>query len=244
MKKWISTIVLILLAVYIVVAAVAFSDKPSDQVCGGIRLNIVDSTAVAYMTTQDVQVLLADFTPTGKPIDEVSCRAIEKKLDASPLIRKSQCYKTIDGYVAITVECRRPVLRVIADGGENFYLDEEGAVIERISKAVYLPVATGCITREFAKKELLPLAQYLHSDDLWNAQIEQIHVTANEEIQLVPRVGDHVIVLGRPGDYAKKFDKLQTFYKKALVEVGWDRYSHINVDYSNQVVATKKSQIK
>ena len=113
-------------------------------------------------------------------------------------------------------------------------------MIERISKAVYLPVATGRITREFAKKELLPLAQYLHSNDLWNAQIEQIHVAANEEIQLVPRVGDHIIVLGRPGNYAHKFGKLQTFYKKALTEVGWERYSHINVDYSDQVVATKK----
>ena len=240
MKKWISTIVLILLAVYIVVAAVAFSDKPSGQECGGIRLNIVDSAKVAYMTTKDVQVLLADLTPTGKPIDDVSCRAIEKALDASPLIRKSQCYKTLDGYVAISIECRRPVLRVIADGGDNYYLDEEGAVIERISKAVYLPVATGRITRDFAQRELLPLAQYLHSNDLWNAQIEQIHVAANEEIQLVPRVGDHIIVLGRPGNYAHKFGKLQTFYKKALTEVGWERYSHINVDYSDQVVATKK----
>ena len=240
MKKWISTIVLILLAVYIVVAAVAFSDKPSGQECGGIRLNIVDSAKVAYMTTKDVQVLLADLTPTGKPIDDVSCRAIEKALDASPLIRKSQCYKTLDGYVAISIECRRPVLRVIADGGDNYYLDEEGAVIERISKAVYLPVATGRITRDFAQRELLPLAQYLHSNDLWNAQIEQIHVAANEEIQLVPRVGDHIIVLGRPGNYDHKFGKLQTFYKKALTEVGWERYSHINVDYSDQVVATKK----
>lgn len=244
MKKWISTIVLILLAAYVAVATIAFSDKPADQVCGGIRLAIVDSAEVAYMTTKDVQVMLADLTPTGRPIDEVSCRAIEKVLDASPLIRKSECYKTIDGYVAISIECRRPILRVMADGGDSYYLDEEGEIIERISKAVYLPVATGRIAREFAKKELLVLAQYLRTDDLWNAQIEQIHVTANQEIELVPRVGDHVIVLGRPGNYAQKFDKLQTFYKKALDQVGWDRYSRINIDYTNQVVATKKPQQK
>ncbi len=244
MKKWISTIVLILLAAYVIVAAVAFSDKPADQVCGGIRLAIVDSAEVAYMTTKDVQVMLADLTPTGSPIDEVSCRAIEKVLDASPLIRKSECYKTIDGYIAISVECRRPILRIMADGGDSYYLDEEGEIIERISKAVYLPVATGRITREFAKEELLALAQYLHTDELWNAQIEQIHVTANQEIELIPRVGNHVIVLGRPGNYAQKFDKLQTFYKKALDQVGWDRYSRINIDYNNQVVATKKPQQK
>ena len=88
------------------------------------------------------------------------------------------------------------------------------------------------------------MAQYLRTDDLWNAQIEQIHVTANQEIELIPRVGDHVIVLGRPGNYAQKFDRLQTFYKKALDQVGWDRYSRINIDYTNQVVATKKPQQK
>ena len=76
MKKWISTIVLILLAAYVAVATIAFSDKPADQVCGGIRLAIVDSAEVAYMTTKDVQVMLADLSPTGRPIDEVSCRAI------------------------------------------------------------------------------------------------------------------------------------------------------------------------
>ena len=66
MKKWISTIVLILLAAYIVVAVVAFSDKPANQECGGIRLHIVDSAEVAYMTTKDVQVLLADLIPTAQ----------------------------------------------------------------------------------------------------------------------------------------------------------------------------------
>ena len=53
-------------------------------------------------------------------------------------------------------------------------------------------------------------------------------------------MGGHVIELGRPGDYEQKFDRLKVFYEKGLGEVGWDRYSRINVDYENQVVATKK----
>lgn len=240
MKKWISTIVLVVLAAYVVVALVAFSDKPEGQVCQGISLTIADSTELGYMTTRDVEKLLADLNPAGKPIDEVSCRAIEEVLDASPLIRKSECYKTLDGHVGIDVECRRPILRVITAGGESYYLDEEGEVIERIAKAVYLPVATGHITREFAQCELLALAQFLGENDLWNAQVEQIHVTPRQEIELVPRVGDHVIVLGHPGNYAGKFDKLKTFYEKALSEVGWERYSRINIDYNNQVVGTKR----
>lgn len=240
MKKWISTIVLVALAIYIVVAVVAFSDKPTDQVCQGVNLTIVDSAEVGYMTTRDVEKILADLNPTGKSMDEVSCRAIEKVIDASPLIRKSQCYKTINGYVGVDIECRRPILRVITASGESYYLDAEGEVIERIAKAIYLPLATGNISREFAQNELLALAQYLHEHDLWNAQVEQIYVNSRQEIELVPRVGNHIIVLGRPENYAGKFDKLKTFYDKALSEVGWSRYSHINIDYNGQVVGTKR----
>lgn len=242
MKKLLSTIALILLAGYIVFAAIALCNKPADQVCKGVRLEIRDSLETGYMTTADIVTLLRQngLDPTGLLIEEVSCRAIEKALGDVPLIANSECYKTIAGYVVVEIECRRPILRVMADSGDSFYLDEEGEVIEHIARPTYIPVATGHISRDFARQELLTLAQFLRADDLWNAQIEQIYVTPREEIELVPRVGDHTIVLGRPGNYAYKFNKLRTFYEKGLSEVGWDRYSRINIDYNNQVVGTKK----
>lgn len=242
MKKLLTTIVLILLAGYILFATIAFCNKPVDQVCKGVHLEMRDSLETGYLTMSDILILLAknDLNPTGRLIDEVSCRAIEEDLNKSPLIRNSECYKTIDGYVVVEVECRKPILRVIAENGDSYYLDEEGEIIDHIGKSVYLPVATGHISREFAREELHTLAQFLCADELWNAQVEQIYVTPKQEIELIPRVGDHVIVLGRPGNYAYKFSKLHTFYEKGLSKVGWDRYSRINIDYNNQVVGTKK----
>lgn len=242
MKKILSTIVLVLLVGYIAFAAIALCSKPTGQVCKGVRLEMRDSLETGYMNTTDVVALLAksDLNPTGRPLEEVSLHAIEDALEASPLIASSECYKTIGGYVVVEVKCRRPILRVMTNGGESYYLDEEGEVIERIAKAVYVPVATGYITRDFAKQELLELALYLQGNELWNAQIEQINVTRRGELELVPRVGSHVIVLGAPGNYEQKFAKLQTFYEKGLNEVGWNRYSRINVDYGNQVIGTRK----
>ena len=242
MKRILSVIVLSLLVAYVMVAAIAFCNKPDSQVCKGIRLEIRDSVEMGYMTTHDIVDLLAKkkLDPTGLLLEGVSLHAMEEALETFPLIRNSECYKTMNGYVVVNVECRRPILRVIANGGDNYYLDEEGEVIEHISKAVYLPVATGYITREFAQKELLALALYLQDDELWNAQIEQICVTPRGDIELIPRVGEHVIALGRPGNYTDKLEKLHTFYKKGFSEVGWNRYLRINVDYDNQVVATKR----
>lgn len=242
MKKILSTIVLVLLLGYIAFAAITLCNKPKDQICKGIRLEMRDSIEAGYMSKADVLALLKQHAldPTGKLIDEVSCRAMEVVLNEVPLIASSECYKTISGYVVVEVECRRPILRVIADSGDNFYVDEEGEVIEHIARPAYIPVATGHISREFARKELLTLAQYLCADELWKAQIEQIYVTSRENIELVPRVGNHTIVLGRPGNYAYKFSKLRAFYEKGLSQVGWGRYSHINIDYNNQVVGTMK----
>ena len=246
MKKVLSALLLIVLVGYVVFAAIVLSKKSEGEVCQGIQLEIQDSLKTGYMSTSDIAALLAKqgLNPTGKSLDAVSLQAIEEALKASPLIASCECYKTISGHVVVSVECRKPILRIITHTGESYYLDEEGEIIEHIAKAVYLPIATGHITRGYAKAELLPLAQYLQDNKLWDTQIEQIHVTLRQEIELVPRVGGHIIALGRPDDYAQKFDNLQTFYEKALKEVGWDRYSHINLDHKGQVVATKREQTK
>lgn len=242
MKKILPLIILILSIGYISFAAISFCRKPEGEICKGVRLEIQDSLKTGYMTTKDITAMLAksNLDPTGQPLDKVSLRAIEKHLKNSPLISSSECYKTINGVVVVEVTCRRPILRILSSNNDSYYLDKEGEIIEDIAKAVYIPVATGHITRKFAKKELLPLAQHLQDDDFWNAQIEQIHVTQQGEIELIPRVGNHTITLGRPGDYAHKLEKLQTFYEKGLNKVGWDRYSQINIGHGDQVIATKK----
>ena len=242
MRKIFPIVVLTLLVGYIAFASVAFCHSPEGQLCEGVKLEISDSLKTGFMTSRDIISTLAKkgLDPTGKPLDEVSLSAMESALEASQLIASCECYKTINGYVMVKVECRRPILRVISDKGDSFYIDTEGEVIGHIPGAVYVPVATGNITRTFAQKELYALAQYLQEKALWNAQIEQIHVTPRLEIELIPRVGNHIIEFGAPGDYAEKFDKLEAFYKKGLNEVGWDRYSRISVAYDNQVVGTKR----
>ena len=242
MKRILSIIVLALLSGYILFAAIVFCRKPAGQVCQGVRLEIRDSLGTGYMSSKDVTDLLtkSNLDPTGRPLDEVSLSTIEKTLESSPIIASCECYKTISGHVTVEIKCRRPILRIITDSNDSYYLDEEGDIIEHIAYAVYIPIATGHITRAYAQKELYALAQYLQSEELWNAQIEQIHVNSQGEIELIPRVGDHIISLGRPGDYEQKFSKLQTFYEKGLNKIGWDRYSRISIDYNNQVVATKR----
>jgi len=86
---------------------------------------------------------------------------------------------------------------------------------------------------------LYKTAYYLKKDTLWDAQIEQLFVDANHDIELIPRVGNQRILLGNADSLEVKMKNLLAFYKKAMPQVGWDTYKTINIKYTNQIVCEK-----
>ncbi|MFT6138169.1 MAG: cell division protein FtsQ [Salibacteraceae bacterium] len=89
-------------------------------------------------------------------------------------------------------------------------------------------------------KQLFDLARFITNDKFWNSQISQIFVNKNNDVEMIPRVGNHTIVLGEATELEEKFQKLLIFYKKGLNNTGWNNYSNINLKYKNQVVCTKR----
>ena len=55
-------------------------------------------------------------------------------------------------------------------------------------------------------------------------------------------IREHIIFLGKPGNYEEKFEKLKTFYEKGLNQVGWNKYSRISLEFNNQIICTKKEK--
>jgi hypothetical protein len=57
---------------------------------------------------------------------------------------------------------------------------------------------------------------------------------------MIPKIGSQIIEFGNAADVEEKFNKLQLFYKNVMVKTGWSKYSIINVQYKNQVVAKRR----
>ena len=87
---------------------------------------------------------------------------------------------------------------------------------------------------------LFNFAKYINNDKFWKAQISQVYVVDQNNIELIPRVGPHTILLGSLDDYELKMEKLKLFYEQALTEEGWNKYKQINLKYRNQIVCTKR----
>ena len=243
LKKILLTIVLLLIIAYLLVAITAFNRKPAGATCTDIELVIKDTAYAGFVTTKEIAAILTKkkLNPVGKNIDEIRTAELEEALATQPLIDRVECYKTPSHKICVEVTQRIPILHVINSRGENYYLDNKGTVMPSDAKCTALvPLATGFIDKTFAVSGLYPFGMYLQNDPFWEAQIEQIHVLPDRSIELVPRVGDHIIYLGKAEDYERKLSRVKEFYRKALNKVGWNKYERINVEFSNQIICTRR----
>jgi cell division protein FtsQ len=152
-------------------------------------------------------------------------------------------------------------VKIINTSDENFYIDERGIFMPISDKySAPVPIANGSILNKEAEQKIrnaeveksetsfypsgaekvFRMADFIRKNDFWNAQIEQLYVNANGEMEIIPRVGNNLIIFGDITDMQEKFDKLFLFYKEGLSKTGWNQYKTINLTFKEQIVCTKK----
>ena len=229
------------LAVYLVLAITAFNrpDELSD-VCTEVKIDMEEGVVKGFLTPDEIKHELQRLYPLGDPMSQVSARRIEESLLKNPFVESAQCYKTQSGRVFIHLKQRLPVARVKADNGEDYYVDTHGNIMPNTQFTSDLVIVTGQVTKKYAKKVLANVGNYLIKNNMWRSQAEQLNVLADGSIEMIPRVGEHIIYLGQPTDIARKLDRLEKFYKYGLSKAGWNKYSYISLEFDNQIICKKR----
>lgn len=213
-----------------------------DKVCRDLQVVVKDSLDKHFVSESDLVSILkkADLNPIKKPMDAINTEKIETELKKNEMIARIEAYKTPSGIVKLEVEQKMPILRVISPRG-NFYVDNLGTTMPVSHRYVAdVPVVSGYVEKELAVTDLYKFALFLQENVFWNSQIEQIYVHPDSEVELIPRVGNHRIVLGSFADFEEKLDNLRLFYDKVIPKTGWEKYSIINLKYKDQIVCTKR----
>jgi len=256
-KKTLLVLADLVLAAYIVLAVTAFN-KPDEtaSVCTKVSINIADEATNGFINSKEIKKRLeaTKLYPLDKPMRYIDARKIEETLKTSPFVQTAECFKTQDGHVNISVTQRLPLVRIKAQNGDDYYLDDNDCIMPNSHYTSDLIIATGNISRPFAMNYISPLSKSLMNNELWKNQIEQINVLQDRTIELIPRVGNHVIVLGQlpeaklKGDIAQRVDqflqrklrRLELFYRYGLSQAGWNKYSSINLEFDNQIICKKR----
>ena len=248
----------IVLGAYIVFTFTAFN-KPDERarLCTKVSIDIQDETTNGFIDTKEIKARLEKVRlyPLGKPLKDVNARMIEERLVSSPFVKTAECYKTQDGHVNIRITQRMPTVRVKAVNGEDYYLDDNNLIMPNSHYTSDLIIATGYISRWYAQNYIAHLINALTASDLWRNQIKQVNVLRDYTVELVPRVGNHIIHLGKLPESSqrqqrkqlvteftnKKMDRLEKFYRYGLSQAGWNKYSYIDLEFDNQIICKKRT---
>jgi cell division protein FtsQ len=252
-------ILLLVPVLYMLVIPFFLSATASSRTCGKISINIVDSSEYSFVTKRHLLNLVYanGGNIIGKPVREIRVTRIESSINDLRELREAEVYTSIDGTLHVYADQRDPIMRVMPDEGGDFFLDEEGFLFRK--RNLYNPrlhIVQGNINitpamldsvsildtliKNSILKDLYHFVNYIDGNDFWSAQIDQIYVDRKDEIDLIPRVGNHTVHLGTFDNYREKLRNLSAFYDKVLPEVGWNKYSVINLEFSDQIVCKRR----
>ena len=243
MKILIKIILLTGILGYLVFAFANLSHDEDQRECIGTEIILEDSIA-NFVNRQFVeQLIVQSKCPIqSRNIKDIDIRTIEASIQNNPYIDSVACHYTSTNLLCIRVLPRRPVLHVISDNGEKYYMDINGNDMPTDVFLQDLCLATGNISKDYAKEHLVQIADYVNTHAPWNKEIQQISVRTPKHIEIILSTGSHTVVLGEPTDIQGKLNRLQNFYEEGLNKVGWNKYSIIDLNYANQIVCTKKQK--
>jgi cell division protein FtsQ len=233
----------IVLAVYLVLAMMAFNKPDTEAVCRDVRISIEEGIMPGFLTEAEVKQMLitSHVSPIGQAMEYINLRQMEENLQKEELIERAECYKAQDNVVNISIRQRIPIIRVMNAQGEDYYVDTHGKPMPHSNYLCHLIVATGSVSKEYAERVLAPLAYLLLNDPFWKSEVVQLNILDDGSVELIPRVGDHVVYLGQPTSIAKKLERLRKFYRYGLNVAGWNKYSRISVEFDNQIICKRRS---
>jgi cell division protein FtsQ len=249
---------IIIISLYLVIMPTFLAHMTASVPCAGISISIADSSDYNFVSKREIAGLVSQNNTRilGQPISKLPLPAIENRISQLPELKHAEVYKTIDGILHVSVDQRDPIMRVIAGGGD-YFVDEEGVVMRR--KGLYTPrlhIVGGNIRitgpmlngvsvldtsiKHSVLKDIYPLMEYINHDNFWSAEIDQLYIDDEDEIDLIPRLGNHIVHLGTVENFEGKLRNLETFYEKVMPEVGWNKYELINLEYKDQIVCRKR----
>ena len=241
------------------------NEKQDALLCKSLDIKVDQSDDLYFLNKNDIAQLIHSRKDSivGQPKSSVHIAEIERMLNSHADIANAKVYLTVDGRLKVEIKQRKPLLRVINLNGDSYYIDDAGKLMPLSEKyTANVIVANGNITESFASAykyplgeilkdsvtqknkmlhELYAMAKYITADPFWKAQVQQIYVNTDNDMELVPMVGNQKIIFGDTTVMDEKFKKLLIFYQQGLNTTGWwNKYSIINLKFKNQIVCTKK----
>lgn len=192
-----------------------------------------------FITLDAVNKLLIQNTDSVTSIvkETLVLNEMEQRLLENPMIRDAEVFVTVDGALGASIEQRNPIARVASD--PDYYLDEDGRKMPL--SQVYtarVPLVTGRSQSDLT--DITRLLLEIEEDDFMKSSVIGLHIERSGDVVLRLRKSQLLVHFGKPTDIARKFRNFKAFYMKTKQDNLINNYSLVDLQFGDQVVATKK----
>ena len=228
-----------ILIIGIVIFLFSFTnDRNKVRKLAKIEIEFIDENA-PFITENTVNKLLIQNTDTASSItkDALVLKEMEERLLKNSMIRNAEVFLTVDGTLGAKIEQRKPIGRIA--GSSNYYLDEDGTKMPL--SAVYssrVPLLSGVSDSNFS--EVTELLIEINEDPFMKSSVIGVHLNSDGTVDMKLRKNDLMIRFGKPDNINNKIKNYKAFYKKTKEDNTFSSYSQVNLQFNNQVVASKK----
>jgi cell division protein FtsQ len=234
--------------------------QQNERVCNDVRIFINTNNGEVFITEDEIieKLFAAKLHPQGQLTTALNTQAIEDYLLRNSAIQAVNVFTKLSGEMGIEVVQRQPIVRIENAQRQQFYIGSDGHLMAvNPNHTARLIIASGNITESFYPDrdiagsttdpvstnpilhKIYQLVTHIRNDEFLNTFIDQIYINSKQEFELVPKIGNQLILLGNAENYEDQFKRLHHFFHHGVKKVGWDAYRIINLKYNNQVVCTK-----
>jgi cell division protein FtsQ len=195
----------------------------------------------------------------GTPMNQIDVSAIQLAVNRHPAIQSCNVYLGVDGVLNLDIQQRAPMFRVMNSDGSGFYVDTLGQAFDLLDRAVaFVPIFSvegvmGAMqypaTKEYYDEntlgltyldELVTFGNHMRRNAELKDWTEHVHLTAAGTLEVIPRIGRHVIDYGSVYNLEMKTKMLFQFYRSQLYITDLEKYSRINLNFENQIICEKR----
>ncbi|MEO7210013.1 MAG: FtsQ-type POTRA domain-containing protein [Chitinophagaceae bacterium] len=250
MKKVVRNIIWSLLAIASVTLLIAAMRAKNELTTAGVVINIQPDASASFLQEADVNaVLQKNGVRNGAALSLMNLNNIEQQLQRNPWIKKAEVFVDNKQILHAEIILRTPLARIFTVSGNSFYIDTACTKMPALSTTpARLILFTSfpsdknklSVPDSLLMQQVKKIATYISTDSFWMAQTAQVDISTDGKFILIPVLGNQEIILGNADNLDEKFRALMAFYQQAWKTLGFEKYSSINVEFSGQVVATRR----
>ena len=253
--KWAFNVVWLAIGAGTIVLLVAAIKKKDAQHCSGVSITIEGVDNNFFVDKKDILNSITTEVggnAAGKRVSAFDLRKLEAELQKDIWVKSSQLFFDNNNRLVVKVLEREPVARVFTTSGTTFYIDSSLTMLPLSEKfSARLPVFTSFPSDKMVLshadstllKNILTASMAILKDRFGMALIDQIDITPQRNFEMIPKIGNTIIIFGDATDVEEKLKKLLLFYRQVIVKAGWNKYSEVNVQFKGQVVAKRKGAL-